>query len=90
VAWPDKKITILTCESFLDILLFYENVQTMYLSQVGGRVNVRLRMRLMDALLVQGKSEAKPGTRSFVSLTIASRVESVSFWPSGLNLPPNG
>lgn len=31
----------------------------LYCTQVGGRVNVRLRIRLMDSLLVQGKTRQK-------------------------------
>lgn len=31
------------------------------LAQVGGRVNVRLRMKLMDSLLVQGECTANYG-----------------------------
>jgi hypothetical protein len=38
---------------FLIPLLF------LYCAQVGGRVNVRLRIRLMDSLLVQGKTNQK-------------------------------
>jgi hypothetical protein len=34
------------------------------IAQVGGRVNVRLRIRLMDSLLVQGKPHQKSESRA--------------------------